>query len=455
MKNKHAASFRDPDGFIFSHNGEIHRQITPRGLTDYKAFMASGLYSTLVGKKYLIPHEELDQSLAGDGLTIKPEQLTFISQPYEWCFAQLKDAALLTLYSQMEALKAGFSLKDATAYNVQFHNGRPVFIDTLSFEPYDEGKPWVAYKQFCQHFLAPLALAAHVDVRSIKLFQNFIDGVPLDLASAMLKGKKRFDLGLLTHIHWHAKTQLKYADKQTNSTKSGNVSKMGMLGLIDNLTGAIKKLKWNPAGTEWGDYYSFTNYNDDSFQHKKEIVQSWLSEDGPALVWDLGANDGTFSSLASAQGRKTVAWDIDPIAVEKNYRRSRKDKEANMLPLILDLTNPSPAIGWGHTERQSLEQRGPADTVMALAIIHHLAISNNVPLERIAEYFAKLGKTLIIEFVPKGDSQVNILLATREDIFDQYDESGFEKAFTNYFTILQKEPVRGTKRTMYHLKANG
>ena len=452
IMTKHTASFRDPDGYIFSKDGIIYRQITSRGLEDYNAFMSSGLYEALTKKKYLIAHEVLSESLSGEGLTIKPQQLSFVSHPYEWCFAQLKDAALLTLYIQMEAMKVGYTLKDASAYNVQFHNGRPVFIDTLSFEPYEEGKPWVAYKQFCQHFLAPLALSAHVDVRAIKLFQNFIDGVPLDLASSMLKGKKRFNLALLTHIHWHAKTQSKYADKQTNKTKSGKVSKMGMMGLVDNLANTVKKLKWNPSGTEWGDYYTFTNYDDDAFQHKKELVNSWLSADDPKTVWDLGANDGTFSSLASTQKRKTVAFDIDPIAVEKNYRRVRKEKEVNMLPLILDLTNPSPAIGWAHEERGSLKDRGPADTVMALAIIHHLAISNNVPLVKVAEYFSKLCTNLIIEFVPKGDSQVNILLATREDIFDLYHENGFEAAFGQYFTITDKEPVRGTKRTMYHMK---
>ncbi len=450
--NKHSASFRDPSGYIFTHQGQIYRQITPLGLTDYRAFVDSGLYESLTKKNYLISHEELDESLAGEGTTIKPDFVPFISYPYEWSFAQLKDAALLTLFIQMEALKMGQTLKDASAYNIQFHNGRPIFIDTVSFEPYEEGKPWVAYKQFCQHFLAPLALASYVDIRCLKLLMSHIDGIPLDLTSLMLPRKTRFKLPIVTHLHWHAKTQTKYADKQTNNKKGAKISKMGMLGLVDNLKSTVKKLTWNPKGTEWGDYYSFTNYNTESFENKKTIVNAWLKKSQPKSVWDLGANDGTFSRLASSQGIHTVAFDIDPIAVEKNYRQIRKEKESNLLPLILDLTNPSPAIGWAHIERDNIEQRGPVDVLMALALIHHLAIANNLPLDSVASYFSRLTNNLIIEFVPKGDSQVDILLATREDIFPSYNVEGFEKAFAEYFDLVEKQAVVDTKRIMYLYK---
>lgn len=450
--SRNLASFRDPSGYIFTKDGEVYRQITPAGIDQYKSFMSSGLYETLVKKNYLLEHKELPSSLAGEGLTIHPKQVDFISYPYEWSFAQLKDAALLTLYIQMEALRAGQSLKDASAYNVQFLNGRPVFIDTLSLEPLEVGKPWVAYKQFCQHFLAPLALAAYVDIRCIKFFQTHIDGVPLDMASAMLPIRTKVRLGLLTHIHWHARTQSRYANRQSNEKKGRKVSRMAMMGLIDNLTGIVKKLQWNPKGTEWGDYYNFTNYDQEAFRHKKEIVSAWLDKVKPQSVWDLGANDGTFSRLASDRGIPTKAFDIDPIAVEKNYRNMRKQKEQHILPLLMDLTNPSPAIGWGHVERDSLQQRADVDLVMSLALVHHLAISNNVPLSNVANYLSSIGKYLIIEFVPRGDSQVDILLATRKDIFPQYNEEGFETSFLSSFFLEDKIPVRGSKRTMYLLK---
>ncbi len=412
----------------------------------------SGLYDSLVKKNFLIQHQEVENVYADAYKTIKPERLPFISYPYEWSFGQLKDAALLTLYIQKAALKKGMSLKDASAYNVQFVNGKPVFIDTLSFEVYEEGKPWVAYKQFCQHFLAPIALASMTDIRTLDLLSANIDGIPLDLASALLPRKSKFKFSLATHIHWHAKTQQKYAGKQTNQKAGKGVSKMAMLGLIDNLVNAVKSLKWNPKGTEWGEYYTFTNYSDSSFDEKKNLVAAFIDEAKPSTVWDLGANDGTFSSIAALKGIETVAFDIDPIAVEKNYRRVKQDN-IPMLPLQLDLTNPSTGIGWAHEERDSLEQRGKADVVMALAIIHHIAISNNVPLEKVADYLSRLGNHIIIEFVPKEDSQVKILLATREDIFLSYHIDGFEKAFTQFFDIVKKEQVGDSLRTLYLLKA--
>ena len=451
--NKLNASFRDPAGFIFtSSQGEILRQINQIGAEEFDLMHSSGLYDTLVKKKFLIPHQEVDNVYADAYKTIKPERLPFISYPYEWSFGQLKDAALLTLYIQKAALKKGMSLKDSSAYNVQFVSGKPVFIDTLSFEVYEEGKPWVAYKQFCQHFLAPIALASMTDIRTLDLLSSNIDGIPLDLASALLPRKSKFKFSLATHIHWHAKTQQKYAGKQTNQKAGKGVSKMAILGLIDNLVNAVKSLKWNPKGTEWGEYYTFTNYSDSSFDEKKSLVAAYIEEAKPSTVWDLGANDGTFSSIAALKGIETVAFDIDPIAVEKNYRRVKQDN-IPMLPLQLDLTNPSTGIGWAHEERDSLEQRGKADVVMALAIIHHIAISNNVPLEKVADYLSRLGNHVIIEFVPKEDSQVKILLATREDIFVSYHIEGFEKAFTQYFDIVKKQQVGDSLRTLYLLKS--
>lgn len=449
--NSIGASFRDPAGFIFKHNDTIFRQINPRGAEEYDLLMNSGLYKSLTKKGYLIEHTEVENTYASAYKTIQPIALPFISYPYEWSFGQLKDAALLTLYIQKAALKKGLSLKDASAYNVQFVKGKPVFIDTLSFEKYEEGKPWVAYKQFCQHFLAPLTLAAYTDIRALQLLKTYIDGIPLDLASKLLPGKTKLKFSLATHIHWHAKTQEKYADKQTNEKKGKGVSEMAMKGLLENLISAVKRLEWNPKGTEWGDYYTFTNYSEGSFDEKKKLVASYIEKVKPNEVWDLGANDGTFSSIAALEGIQTVAFDIDPIAVEKNYRRVRQDK-IPMLPLQLDLTNPSNAIGWAHNERDSLEQRGKADVVMALALVHHIAISNNVPLQKVAEYLARLGNYIVIEFVPKEDSQVKILLSTREDIFDDYHQEGFEKAFSNHFDLVEKQQVGDSVRTLYLFK---
>ena len=450
-----SASFRDPSGFLFSRNGILYRQINRAYAEDYARLMDSGLYEKLVKANLLIPHVEVDQAPAESEAAFKviqPERAPFISYPYEWSFSQLKDAALATLSIHKRALKLGMSLKDASAYNIQFVRGRAMLIDTLSFETYKEGEPWTAYRQFCQHFLAPLALMSYRDVRLSQLLRVYIDGVPLDLASELLPFKTKFNFGLLTHIHIHAGSQKRYSDKVVEPRKGG-MSQQAMIGLIESLEGTVKKLTWKPAGTEWGDYYDNTNYSDNAFEHKKELVRAWAEEKKPALVWDLGGNTGVFSREASLSGAFTVSFDIDPAAVEQNYRTLKKNKEQNILPLVLDLTNPSPAIGWDHAERDSFGQRGPADMALALAVIHHLAISNNVPLPQLAQFFAARAKWLVIEFVPKSDAQVKRLLSSRKDIFPSYTREGFEAAFLQRFVIHKAELVRDSERVLYLLES--
>ena len=453
------ASFRDPSGFLFSRGGILYRQVNQAYEREYARLMESGLYEKLVKARLLIPHVELETSLAESdaaGATahkvIQPERVMFISYPYEWSFSQLKDAALATLSIQKRALKLGMSLKDASAYNIQFVRGKATLIDTLSFEIYKEGEPWVAYRQFCQHFLAPLALMALKDVRLNQLLRVYIDGVPLDLASGLLPAKTRLNFGLLTHIHLHAGAQKKYSGQEVKAG-SGTMNKQAMVGLIENLEATIKKLSWSPEGTEWGNYYDITNYSDAAFQHKKELVRDWSVRVKPALAWDLGANNGVFSRVVGETGSYVVSFDVDPAAVEQNHRQLKSEKSENLLPLLLDLTNPSPAIGWANRERESFGSRGPADLVLALAVLHHLAISNNVPLPQLADFFAQTGKWLVIEFVPKEDSQVKKLLASREDIFPSYTRDGFESAFKEKFIVHEAVNVRESERVLYLMQA--
>jgi len=443
-------SFRDPSGFLFHRGGRLYRQVNQSYRADYKQLMESGLYRDLAEQGLLIPHEETSESLMSkDGsLVIRPEAIPFISYAYEWSFSQLQDAALTTIAVQKKAVEHGMALKDASAYNIQFRGCRPVLIDTLSFGRYREGEPWVAYRQYCQHFLAPLALMSHTDVRLSQLLRVNIDGIPLDLASHLLPSKTHLNLGLATHIHLHAQAQRKYADKQAKP-EGRKMTRMAFLGLIDNLDSTTRKLSWKPAGTEWADYYAATNYTDASLDDKARLVAEYLETARPNTVWDLGANTGRFSRIASERGVMTVAFDIDPAAVELDYLDCRKREERNLLPLLSDFTNPSPAIGFENRERQSLIERGPCDTAMALALVHHLAIGNNLPFDRIVDFLAGICKTLIIEFVPKSDSQVQRLLATREDIFPGYTQTGFEQAFASRFTTLASSPVRESQRAVY------
>jgi ribosomal protein L11 methylase PrmA len=446
------ASFRDPSGFLFSRGGVLYRQINHKYELEYTRLRESGLYEKLVRAGLLVPHQEVDQVPVESEAAykvIQPERVPFISYPYEWSFGQLKDAALATLSIQRRSLKAGMSLKDASAYNIQFVRGKATLIDTLSFEIYKEGQPWVAYRQFCQHFLAPLALMALRDIRLNQLLRVYIDGVPLDLASGLLPAKTRLNFGLLTHIHLHASAQQKYSGAEVKSRAGTAFGKQAMTGLIDSLDTTVRKLDWKPAGTEWGNYYDITNYSDAAFEHKKQLVGEWASNVKPALVWDLGANNGVFSRVAGEAGAYVVSSDIDPAAVEQNYRQMKAEKAEGLLPLLLDLTNPSPAIGWANRERDSFAGRGSADMILALALIHHLAISNNVPLPQLAEFFAEYGRWLVLEFVPKSDSQVQKLLVSREDIFPNYTREGFESAFRSRFKICEAVNVRESERVLY------
>jgi len=455
-QSKIASSFRDPSGFLFTQDGVMYRQINNAYKENYDLLTKSGLYKKLVAEDLLIPHEETDKKFAETQeayKVIKPEKIPFISYPYEWCFSQLKDAALTTLKIQKIALDHGVSLKDASAFNIQFFKGRSVLIDTLSFEKFTE-KPWVAYKQFCQHFLAPLALMSYTDVNLNKLSELFIDGVPLQLATKLLPIRTKFKPSLLIHIHLHAATQKKYAGKSIKKEAvARKFSLRSFLGLIDSLEGAIKSLRWEPKGTEWADYYEDKiNYTPSSLRDKANIVEGFINISKPKNVWDLGANTGLFSRIASEKGIPTISSDIDPAAVEINYKTVVEKNETNILPLLIDLTNPSPAVGWNNNERDSFLSRGPADTILALALVHHLAISNNLPLGLLAEFFSSMCRWLIIEFVPKEDSQVQKLLSSREDIFPGYTKENFEKEFSKYFVIKKPVGIKNSRRILYLMK---
>jgi len=452
----HSGSFRDPAGFIFTDNGTVYRQINQAGKADFDLMVSSGLYKTLSEAGLMVGHREITKhSFAKDAERYKiiaPEPIPFISYPYEWSFGQLKAAALLTLEVQKIALEHGMILKDASAYNVQFIGKKPIFIDTLSFKKYEVGEPWEGYKQFCEHFLAPLALAHYASYDVLKFLEVNIEGIPLELAVSLLPKRARFAHGLLSHIYFHAATKKRYenAGSQGKAVPKRQLSAFALKGLIAGLESSVGGLRPPKQQTEWGDYYTFTNYSDKGFEEKQKAVTGLLKQIKPRVqtVWDLGANNGEFSVLAADLGAYTVAFDIDPVAVGRNFAHS-DERDKHLLPLVQDCVNPSTANGWMGRERDSLFERGPADAVMALALIHHLAIGRNLPLPRIAEFLSKVGKNIIIEFVPKGDSKVDILLSSRKDIFPEYDEKHFEQAMGDYFKLVKKVPVKHTKRTLY------
>jgi 23S rRNA U2552 (ribose-2'-O)-methylase RlmE/FtsJ len=332
-------------------------------------------------------------------------------------------------------------------------------IDTLSFERYREGSPWVAYRQFCQHFLAPLVLMSRRDVRLLELMRVHLDGIPLDLATSLLPTRSFLNRGIYMHVRLHARYQRNSegaasakADEEAKAPQSRTLSKQAVTNLVEDLRNLVRSLDWAPKGTEWAEYYSGDSYERDSLEHKQTLVRDYLKQIAPDCVWDLGANTGVYSRLAADVCNRVVSFDIDPACVERNFLEIKKEKEQRILPQLLDLVNPSPALGWAHDERASLAQRAEADVVLALALIHHIAISNNVPLAKVAAYLAELAPNLVIEFVPKSDPKVKTLLATREDIFPSYTREGFEAAFQEHFEIVKATDIAGSERTLYRMR---
>ena len=413
----------------------------------------SGLYDILVEKGWLVAHEEAKEIPLPQGAKyiIKPELLPFISYPCEWSFGQLQEAALLTLDILSLSLDHGMTLKDATAYNVTWHRGKPIFLDTLSFTKYSDGAPWQGYRQFCSHFLAPLALMGHAHLHLQRLLATCLDGIPLDLASALLPWRTRFSIGLGIHIHAHARSQKKHA--AVRKKVSVKVPLKTLRNLIESLRNCVTALTPPTTRTEWGDYYNDINYTPKQLSEKRDVIAGWLGHLGAQTILDLGANDGTFSRVAAQAAPLVISADVDPAAVQSNYAQCKTDGQTRIIPLLLDITAPTPSIGWLCRERGSVFERLRVDVGMALALVHHLAVSNNTPLYMVMEAFTHIAPRWIIEFVDKSDSQVQRLLANRDDIFRDYTEEGFEGAVAHFFSIRSKHVISGMHRTLYLVEA--
>lgn len=454
-ENRHSSSFRDPSGYMMVEDGVLLRNINPVYFSQYQSLRDSGFYKKLFDLGLLIPH--LEQSANENQIIIKPENIPFFSYPYEWSFSQYKHAALHTLKLQKYCVQHGYSLKDATAFNITFHNGGPVFVDSLSFDFYKEGEPWRAYRQFLMHFFGPLLLAKYYGNDKLKLLSQYIDGVPLDKVVKQLPFSARFSPVIYTNIYLTAKLEAKYSNTVGLEEKKVNISKTALVKILDSLYSYIKDMELNEK-TEWKDYYSVTNYDTASFETKKSIVKKWFKGLNADKFIDLGGNDGTFSRVLKNEAKEILVTDIDPNAVNQNYKQVLQNKETNILPLVSDLLNPSPGIGFNNTERSPLLERikdGKYDVTLALALIHHISLTGNVPFYMSAQLFASLTPYLIIEFPGREDSWVDFLLKSKREFqnhFDTYNKTDFEKTYSVFFDIVEKEVIPDTHRTMYLLK---
>ena len=441
------SSFRDSASYVFSKDGCFFRRFTPSGLADYSQFLESGLSKTLVEAGLLVDFQQCGQD--DQGAVIQLDTLPFISYPYEWCFSQLKDAAVLTLDVAEKSLEHGMILKDASAFNVAWRQGKPIFIDHGSFTTYIEGRPWQAYRQFVMHFLAPLLLMRNINPQFLRYFSVNLDGFPLNLTSRMLPWMSWLSPTALMHIHWHAILERRHsAIDMSDKPEAGTFSKKNMVNLLAHLKSCVSSLKSPTKNSEWQNYYENTNYSRSAMTAKLLLVEK-LSERVPRQrIIDLGANDGRFSMEVGKNAETVIAADIDYNAIESLYSRHLP----NIYPVVQDFSNPSVSCGVLGRERMSFSQRAQGDLVLGLAIVHHLRIGANWTIRQIVELFAECAPSAIIEFVPKEDSQVQGLLLSRKDIYDDWTLDIFLAELGKRYSQIEHYHLPDSERTIIFAK---
>lgn len=451
-------SFRDPKGHVFSHGDDIFRTVTAAGVEAYELARDSGLLRKLEACGDLVPGLEIEPRFATAlGLdaphVLRHPRLPFISYPYEWTFSALKDAALLHLEVILSGLDHGISLSDATAYNVQFNGWRPQFIDVLSFQRYADGEPWYAYRQFCEQFLNPLLLTALFGVPHHAWYRGNLEGIPTAELASLMRLRHRFNWRILSHVLLQARFQQKSRSDPARSGASARavrLSRSGYSAIVTQLHNWISGMR--PAGgtgSVWSDYADANTYAETEYAAKRKAIAEFCEKRKPAMLWDIGCNSGDFSETALHAGAGfAVGFDADHEALDKAYARAKRDKLA-FIPLYQDLANPSPGQGWSACERRGMQERRGADAVLALAIIHHLAIGRNVPLPDAVRWLVSLAPDGIVEFVPKSDPTVQTMLMVRDDIFDSYTEETFASALQQVATIVESRRISATGRTLY------
>lgn len=483
----HPASYRDPSGFVFQSGSLYYRQVNKSYASDYEELLRSGLYEVLTQKGLLLPHTEIGENLTGSPewyKTLLPRQVPFISYPSEWSPAQLKDAALLTLRMLAIAMEHGMIIKDATPSNIQFIEGKPVFIDTLSFEKYDAILPWVAYRQFCECMLFPLYLHHYLSTGTHWIMSAWPEGIPAEITARLLPLKSRLRLGVWLHVWLQSRVQrvqstrdaragggrsrgeLDDAGRGLSGERPPAFSKEKLIHLVNNLRSIVSRLKTDDGRLSvWNNYYESTISSRSYLEAKEKLFREFIGdlEFGSAL--DLGANDGYFSRiLAEALAEKARAvlavdgdWQCINRLYESNISRAGSSTPeraaANILPLYIDIANPTPATGLSNAERASFSVRAPSDLVAALALVHHLVFGKNIPLSKIAASFSELSRVyLVIEFIPLTDEKVRELIRNRKNFHSPYDAAAFEAAFAPCFTIEKQAIVPGTERILYLMK---
>ncbi|MGE5192914.1 MAG: methyltransferase [Deltaproteobacteria bacterium] len=463
-----AGSYRDRDGRVFyGEDGEVYRALSRQALSEWEAVRAARFFKKAMADGRVVrtdmvarPPGEREGYEETWAAVLQHEPIPFVSYPYEWSFGMLKDAALLHLDLLQAALDANVTLKDGTAYNVQFVGSRPVFIDVASFERLAAGQPWAGYRQFCQTFLYPLLLQAYKNIAFHSFLRGCLAGISPVECARLMSLRDLVRPGVLTHVWLHARLEADRGLAQNNLQQAlprAGFDKALIKNNIAGLARIINRLNWSPSESTWSTYAGNNTYSEGDRRRKAAFVREAVASRPPDLVWDLGCNTGEYSLIAAEHARYVVAMDADHLAVERLYQflksPSRPAAAGTILPLVSNVADPAPNLGWRGAERKSLEARGRPDLTLCLALVHHLVIDAGIPLHDLLAWLAGLGTDLVIEFVAKGDSMVEALLRNRRDACADYGQEHFEQCLNEFFDVARSEALESGTRTLYHALA--
>lgn len=453
-------SFRDRQGRIYYCQGGVYRGISAQALIEWHRLANTKFFARLSQDEKVVPTRLLLESQVPTPELLKEwpgvllhDRIPFITYPYEWSFGMLKDAALLQLEILERALEEDMTLKDASSYNVQWNGIRPQFIDIPSFEWRIPDTPWVGYRQFCKLFLYPLMLTAYKDISFHPWLRGCIDGIdPADM-NHLFGVLERFHAGVFMDVYMHAKLEDKYS--RLNGSMKENIRRTGfrkelVRGNLRRLTAIISGLEWSKGRSVWSQYADENSYSDVDAEKKASFVRAALKAVPRTLVWDIGCNTGNYSILASDHSEYVVAMDFDHLAVERLYLKLGKEQRRGILPLVVNIADSSPGLGWRGAERKSLPDRGKPDLTLCLALIHHVVLSENIPLQEFLDWLAWLGTDLVIEFVAKNDPMVVGLLKNKADQYPDYSKENFEALLGKRFRIVSRESLASGTRFLYY-----
>ncbi len=453
-----SGSFRDPNSRVWREGNRVLRGLNEVAAAEFAALTATSFYRGACKAGDLVSSEvvETDTSEGSDwALVLEHGPIDVITYAHEWSFSMLQDAASLTLKLLRAAIDEDMTSKDATPYNVQFVGAKPTFIDIGSFETHRTGEPWWGYRQFCQMFLYPLMFTAYKDLPHQPWMRGAVDGITPEQARRVLQGRRHAGRGLIPHVWLHAKADRRFSGGSADTVKDlkrAGYNKKIYIGLVDRLRKLVDNMSWNRSDSEWADYSERSHYASNDLLSKADFVRGVVAQRQRSQVWDIGANDGMFSRIAVERADVVLALDADALVVDRLYRALREDGTEGIIPLVVNLADPTPGIGWRGTERPPLTERSRPELVLALAVIHHLALTHNVPTAAIFDFLIDLDTEVVLEVPAESDRMVKELKShKRAGTHDAYTLGVIEAQINERFDVRQRSELPGGTRVLFNL----